>query len=603
MNNHNQPACLGKSIAVLPFVNMSADADNEYFSDGITEEVINALTTIQCLKVIARTSSFSFKGKNIDVRNIGRQLGVKAVLEGSVRKVKNRVRITAQLIRTDDGTHLWSKNFDRELEDIFALQDEISLLIAERIRENFGHLEIGKSLVNIPNVSVEIYQLYLKGRHSLHKFNRDDIRHGILMLEQVVQQKPDFALAHVSIHYGYNMMAAAGLMPVEEALSIGKSHLDRAMALDDQLPECYHSLGWHSLNQDWDFSSATRHLMKAIELRPGHADAHQKLFINLALEGRLDTAFEHINAALQLDPLASLNNYFTGYYFYLKEDFENSNHYLERTFELEPSFIVGYSIYGLSLCLQNRPGYLLEKAKSIPDMEGAETERLIMQTLAYSQMGDMGTANKGMEQLKEALEGVSRERVRFFLVYIETILGNYESALDFIEKGVANREPLMTLIKVDPLLRPLHKFERFQTQLREIYALSDLSIPRKKDIPYSTIDPIEVERYLRKIGETMEDEQVFLDPSLSLRSLAEQLEIHPNKLSWLLNDQIGKNFNEYINSFRLKAFKSMAMDSANDHLNLLDLAFESGFNSKTVFNAFFKKMEGMTPKAWIKSMQ
>ena len=142
MSNYLPISSSDKSIPVLPFVNMSTDPENEYFSDGVTEEIINALTTVKGLKVIARTSSFAFKNKNIDVRSIGDQLGVSTILEGSVRKAKNRVRVTAQLISTSDGTHFWSRNFDREMEDIFALQDEISLLIADQIRENMGYLEI-----------------------------------------------------------------------------------------------------------------------------------------------------------------------------------------------------------------------------------------------------------------------------------------------------------------------------------------------------------------------------------------------------------------------------------------------------------------------------
>lgn len=591
------------SIAVLPFVNRSADPDNEYFSDGITEEIINALTKISGLKVIARTSSFAYKDKSVDVRLIGNQLGVNTILEGSVRKAKSKVRITAQLVRTDDGSHLWAKNFDRQLEDIFALQDEISLLIADRIRENFGHLEIDEQLVETPDIKVETYQLFLKGRYYLHKFNTNDIKRGILLLEQVLEQKPNFALAHVSIHYGYNMMAAGGLMPVEEALSKGKQHLDRAMELDNKLPECYHSLGWHSLNQDWDFTNATRYLMKAIELRPGYADAHQKLFINLALEGKIEAAFEHINTAHQLDPLSALSNYFLGYYYYLTKEFDRSNLYFEKTFELEVSFIVGYSIYALSLALQNRTDYIFEKAANIPQMAGAEIEQLIMSTLAYSRLGDLPNTNQGITQLKEALQGESRERVRFFLIYINTLLSQYEEAFAFIEAGVVNKEPLMTLLKVDPLLKPLHRFERFQNALEKIYALSDLHIPQKKKTPISSLNTMETDRFMQKLIYHMEKENTFLDPSLSLRSLAEKLNLHPNKLSWLINEQIGKNFNEYINSFRLETFKQKALDPANSHLTLLGLAYESGFNSKTVFNAFFKKIEEMTPREWVKSKQ
>lgn len=599
---NNQPHT-HKSIAVLPFVNMSADPDNEYFSDGITEEIINALTKIQGLKVIARTSSFSFKNKNIDVRIIGKQLGVATILEGSVRKVKNSVRITGQLIDTEDGSHLWSKSFDRELKDIFALQDEISLLIADQIRENFGHLEISETLVETPDISVDFYQVYLKSRYYLHKFNNNDIKQGISILKKVVAAYPNFALAHVNIHYGYNMMAAGGLMPVESALTIGKRHLDKAIKLDDQLPECYHSLGWHSLNEDWDFISATKHLTKAIELRPGYADAHQKLFINLALEGNLETAFEHINIARQLDPFAVLNNYFTAYYFYLMEQFEDANLYFEKTFEIEPSFIVGYAIYALALIRQNRPAYILQKAETIPEMDGAATERLIMQTLAHCQLKNEEEIKNGLAKLRNGLNGNYRERIRFFLVYMETLLGKNERALDLIEEGINHREPLMTLLKVDAILKRLHKEERFQVALRKIYALSDLNIPLKKQTPISSIDNVEVTNILAQLEKEMEVEKLFLDATLSLRSLSEKINLHPNKLSWLVNEHIGKNFNEYINELRLKTFKQKALDPANSHLTLLGLAYESGFNSKTVFNSFFKKMEGITPRVWVKSNQ
>ena len=197
-----------KSIAVLPFVNMSADPENEYFSDGITEEIINALTRVPGLKVTSRTSSFAFKNRHVDVRAIGRQLGVATVLEGSVRKAKNNIRITAQLIQASDGFHLWSENFDRELKDIFAVQDEISLLIADQIRENFGHLEIREHLIEAPTQNVEAYNLYLKGRYHHLKWDADGIEKGIRYYEQSIAQDPTFALPYFGIGYSYAMRAS-----------------------------------------------------------------------------------------------------------------------------------------------------------------------------------------------------------------------------------------------------------------------------------------------------------------------------------------------------------------------------------------------------------
>lgn len=593
-----------KSIAVLPFVNMSPDVDNEYFSDGIAEEIINALTAIKNLKVTARTSSFSFKGKATDIRTIGQQLGVITILEGSVRKAGQRVRITAQLVRTDDGFHLWSRTFDRELEDIFAVQDEISLSIADQIRENFGHLEFKDQLIKTPNVSVDVYERYLEGRYFFHRFNVLDIQRGLAILEDLTQKHPHFALAKVSVQYGYNMMAAAGLLPARESLAKGKPFLDAALQLDERLPECHHSLGWHSLNQDWDFVQAARHLERAIELRPGYADAHQKLFITLALEGKLEEAHQHIETALQLDPLAPLNNYFIAYSYYLSKDFEQSNAYFERTFELEPSFLIGYSIYGLSLILQDRPTFLLNRAKAVSSLNGSAVESLIMKSLALSKMGKKEETSVCVEQLERYLDGESRERVRFFLIYIESIQGRLEKALQHAEEGVRLREPLMTLLKVDPLLKTtnLPKNQRYQSLLKTIYQLSDRAEPiaEHKSRNGALMSQEEIERYKAQLEELMVKESLYLNSSLSLRELAENIGLHPNKLSWLINETVGQNFNAYINAFRLIAFKEKALDPRNQHLTLLGLAYDSGFNSKTVFNSFFKKMEKMTPRQWVK---
>ena len=207
---------------------MSNDIDNEYFSDGITEEIINALSNIKALKVIARTSSFAFKGKQVDVREVGKELNVSTILEGSVRKANNRVRISAQLIDTSDGAHYWSKNFDRELDDIFKLQDEISLLIADKIRENFGHFNVDDSLVTHHNISTESYHNYLRAKKLISRFNKVDVFKGISILKEIIEQHPTFALAHVNIHYAYNILAAGGLMPVKEAFEIGGHYLETA---------------------------------------------------------------------------------------------------------------------------------------------------------------------------------------------------------------------------------------------------------------------------------------------------------------------------------------------------------------------------------------
>ncbi|WP_245234908.1 helix-turn-helix domain-containing protein [Tamlana crocina] len=588
-----------KSIAVLPFVNMSNDIDNEYFSDGITEEIINALSNIKALKVIARTSSFAFKGKQVDVRKVGKELNVSTILEGSVRKANNRVRISAQLIDTADGTHYWSKNFDRELDDIFKLQDEISLLIADKIRENFGHFNVDDSLVTHHNISSTAYHDYLKAKKLISRFNKDDALKGITILKNVIEQYPTFALAHVHIHYAYNIFAAAGLMPVKEAFEIGGYYLETAHKLKVDLPEVHHSLGWDALNKKWDFKAAACHLKKALELKPGYSDAHQKLFITLILEGNLEEANTHINTAYTLDPLNDLNNYFMGYNAYINKNKAAIERHFKRCFEINNKFIVGYGIYALALAYQKQPKRIIEVANSIPEMNGSKTEQLIMTTLAYAVMQDTANVEANLELLEPLLNTDSRERVRFFLIYIYTLLKQYDKALDLIDEGITHKEPLMTLVKVDPLLEPLHNLERFKQQLDIIFALSNESKPQTENTEKQLLSKDQIAHCKTAILDLMKNEACFLDTTLSLRTLADKINIHPNHLSWLLNASFKKNFNDFINTYRLDYFKSIALKPEFKHITILGLAYDSGFNSKSVFNTFFKKTEGITPSKWV----
>lgn len=588
-----------KSIAVLPFINLSSKTENEYFCDGITEEIINALTTIKGLKVIARTSSFAYKGKQIDIRNIGKELGVNSVLEGSIRFQNKRVRITAQLINTLNGFHYWSQNFDRELEDIFELQDEISILIADKIRENFGHLIVHDTLVINPNISSEAYSHFLRAKALIAEFNKNSVTQGIDLLKEIILEYPYFAPAHASVHYAYNMMAAGGLIPMQEALDIGTIYLNKAHELDDKLPEVYHSKGWNALNKDWDFVSAVAHLKKALELKPNYSDAHQKLFITLILEGNLKDAGYHIKEAHKLDPLLDLNNYFMAYNAYINSDFENSNKYFSKCFEINKKFIVGYSINALALVQQQKPDKIFELAESIPEMEGVSIERLQMKAIAYAAQENKQKLTPVLNELTKLLKTKSRERVRFFLVYVYTLLNEHNSALDLIDEGIKHKEPLMTLIKVDPLLKPLHKLQRFKNQLAIVYKLSNLKSQNKVQ-PIKQLVPNElIEPYKQRLIRSMVEEKEYLNTSLTLRKLAEDIKIHPNQLSWLLNESLRQNFNEFLNRYRLKHFKKLAVSPNQNHLTILGLAYESGFNSKSVFNSFFKKEEGTTPKKWL----
>ena len=223
-----------KSIAVLPFVNMSADKENEYFSDGITEEILSALVKVDGLQVTSRTSSFAFKNKNIDAREIANQLSVNTILEGSVRKAGNKVRIAAQLINSADGYHIWSDVYDRNLEDIFEVQDEIASKIANTLREKLTGKEKKEPLVTTATKNLEAYNLYLKGKYYLFKWTPESGKRGIKYLEQAIAEEPDFALAHSTLAFCYTLLGAYGSIPTKIAFARAKEMADRARIFEDK---------------------------------------------------------------------------------------------------------------------------------------------------------------------------------------------------------------------------------------------------------------------------------------------------------------------------------------------------------------------------------
>src|SRR4051794_22025308 len=279
-------------LAVLPFVNMSADPENEYFSDGITEELLNALTKVDGLQVTSRTSAFAFKGKNNDIREIGIQLNVDRILEGSVRKAGNRVRITAQLINATDGYHIWSENYDRNLTDIFEVQDEISSIIANKCRKNLAARAPEETLVKVPTRNLEAYTLFLKGLHFYNKITPNDAKKAIEIFEKAITLEPDYAHAYAMIAAAYAYLGATGQMQPDEAFEVVHKYSDKALQLDSSLAAGYVAKGWAYLFYDWKWKQAYESLLKAIELNPATTSAYLLLSFYYLIIGRKKEAVD-----------------------------------------------------------------------------------------------------------------------------------------------------------------------------------------------------------------------------------------------------------------------------------------------------------------------
>ncbi|MEZ4951671.1 MAG: helix-turn-helix domain-containing protein [Saprospiraceae bacterium] len=578
-----------KSIAVLPFVNMSPDPENEYFSDGITEEIINALTGVVGLKVIARTSSFAFKGKNIDVRTIGSQLGVQSILEGSVRKSKNRVRITAQLIDTKTGLHLWSKNFDRELDDIFATQDEISLLIADQVRENFGHFDIKDKLFESHTQNVTAYNTFLKGRFHQLKWNNDSYHLAIKFYKEAILLDPRYPMPHIGLVQCYTYLFLWRAISKSEAREKTDFHLNAIKNIHPNLAEYHLAQSSRSIILDWDLKKAHQELNKTLELSPANTDALEALAGLYIVIGQFDAGIKSIDKALEVNPLSANHSFMKGNLLYYKKDYNEAIKWMDIALKLEPNMLLAQQVKMATLLQsekQNDLTNLIKKNQQHPFAKNFETLQNLM-------------AGKSDISVPEGdFENEFLPWELYFSIYKD------ESDLAFLllKNGLKNQIGQYFCFRHDPFLKPLKKDSRFQI-IEKSYPDFSLQLHETKEIQAPTeipkMESSEIEEYLLELARLMEGEKCYLDPTLSLKSLSEKIDLHSNKLSWLINEQLGKNFNEYINSFRLESFKSKALDEKNSHLTLLGLAYESGFNSKTVFNAFFKKTEGKTPREWM----
>ncbi|WP_346856644.1 helix-turn-helix domain-containing protein [uncultured Draconibacterium sp.] len=581
-----------KSIAVLPFVNMSADADNEYFSDGITEEIINALTKISELKVIARTSSFAFKGKNVDVREIAQQLGVSSVLEGSVRKANNRVRITAQLINASDGTHFWSKNFDREMEDIFALQDEISLLIANQIRENFGHFNIQEHLVNEATKSVNAYKLFLKGHFYQLKWDADSIKTAAEHYEASILHDPKFARSYYGLVQSYGLMAAWGYMPAEEGFSKAIENFMIASDLDKTLPEYGQSFIGKTFWMEWDFQATYNQLVNTLTQYPKYTDGLEAMAELFIAHGEWEKAESYIKRAMDVDPLSANHFYTLAHINYYQKKFDQALTFVEKSLAINPEFILACELKTLCLIWLNKQDEF--------DTFVAENSDSALHNLYFE------VINNNKKTLSEATIkawiNVANDKKQMvpYELFILANTNHKNEALEILKQYIAQKRGQIINFRHDPSLESLKTLADFN-QLH----ISNLIIPaQENNTAANRIEPqansSELDEQMKRLLQFIEDEKPFLDAQLSLSSLAQSIQLHPNKLSYLINEKNSINFNEFINQFRLDYFKTVALNPKYSHLTLLGLAYESGFNSKSVFNSYFKKKEGITPGMWIK---
>jgi TolB-like protein/Tfp pilus assembly protein PilF len=453
-------------LAVLPFENMSGDQEQEYFSDGLTEEMITQLARLNPdrLGVIARTSSMRYKKSTKGISKIARELSVDWILEGSVRRAADRVRITAQLVRTQDESHLWAQSYERDLRDILAVQSEVALAIAGEINLKIEPDAQAKSK-EMQQVNPEAHRACLMGCYHLAKFNREGIYKGIKYLLQSIELDPNYAPPYDDLAFAY-FISSGWILPPREAMIKAKEAAMKGLKIDESLAEAHASLGIVHLRFDWDWAAAGKECKRAVEINAGSARAHEFYGWYLAAMGRFEEAIEHEKRALELDPVSPEVNTLLGHVLYLAHRYDQAIEQLYKAVELDPDYWFAHLVLGLAMQQKGRLPEAIHQFQTARREERISPEAMGALGQAYAAAG---VSDKAVKVLEELEKWSKRYYVSpFHRGRIYAALGQKDQAFAWFETAFEERSFYLSWFKVEPELDPLRSDRRFKSLLQRL---------------------------------------------------------------------------------------------------------------------------------------
>ena len=449
--SHAEAPASAKSIAVLPFVNMSGEAENEYFADGLSEELLNLLARSPDLRVAARTSAFKFKGEKVDLQDVARQLNVSHVLEGSVRRSGNKVRITAQLINAADGYHMWSQTYDRTLDDIFVVQDDIAGEVVKALKVTL----LGtKSVTRSRPVDPEAYKLTLQGRFFRERRGKEDLARAVEYFGRARERDPGYAPAWAGLSDAYAQQANLGFVPAADGFRRAREAAEKAIALDPRLVDGHLALGWIQRTFDWDWAASDTSFRTALELEPGNTQALRQASLQAMTFGRWNEAIELANKAIERDPLRP------GYYQNLGLAFLASNRAIEaerafrKALELDPAGPARRLGLARALIVQGKADLALRELQQETD----EGWRLFGLAIAYHALGRRKDSDASLVALKEKYAGDSA----FQIAEVHAFRGETDLAFDWLDRAYRQRDAGLTEILGDQFLRGIVRDPRYK---------------------------------------------------------------------------------------------------------------------------------------------
>ncbi|MFI5419687.1 MAG: ATPase domain-containing protein [Nitrososphaerales archaeon] len=451
-------------IAVLPFRNISPDPSDEYFAEGLTEELISTFSKITQLKVISRTSVMRYRQTEKSLSEIAEDLKVKTVLEGSVRKLGNDLRITAQLINVESDEHLWSLDYDRKFENVFALQKEIAQRVANSLKVTIlshENSEMGKKSTK----DMDAYTLYLKGRSYRHRITLDSFRKTIEYCERAIEKDSNFARAYAEIAVSYAVMGYWEFLPSKEVFPKAKLYAQKAIQLDDTIPQSHLALGLVNWLYKWSFPRADAEYRRALELNPSYAEAHLTRSFTLANVGRFAEAVTECTQALELDPQSAWTRLYGGATLYICSEFDDATRILNEALKLDPNLSLAHDILGCISALSGSYEIGISQLKKAMELGGGMIVKSDL-AQAYSMSGDEDKAREILAEMIRLKEQGENSEVAIGGIYLS--LGDLDSALLWLERAYENHVSYLLAVYCDPFYRKLRPDPRFQALWRKV---------------------------------------------------------------------------------------------------------------------------------------
>jgi len=457
------------SIAVLPFVDMSPQKDQEYFCDGMTEELINRLSNIRELKVPARTSAFVFKGKAEDIRDIGRKLDVQTVLEGSIRKIDNQLRVTAQLVSITNGFHLWSETYNRELKDVFSIQDEIASTIADKLKITLLSNEKAR-LVKHSTENLEAYNLYMLGRYFLERAITEENFNKVMgYFEQALTKDRSYALAYAGQATCLSLLFLSGYLAPKEGYPKAIGAAKKALELDEELAEAHASLGYLKMLFDWDLASAGDEFKRALKLNPGSIDIYLPYSMYLVLMGRFDDAIAGLKRAVELDPASPANYVYLGEWGYqMAGRYDESIVQIKKGLDMDPNILFGQLCLATIYALKGMSREAIAQADKVLSAWPAAEDVMILSFLGWA-YAVSGGQEKARNLLNRMLDLRTRRYVDAYLIGdVYAGLGEKDKAFEWLNKAYEEHSGQVIFIKADTWIKNLRSDPRYEAILKKI---------------------------------------------------------------------------------------------------------------------------------------